>query len=101
MSEATAGTRMCPHCAEIVKADAVVCEHCGRDLGDKLRRNPGVTVSAIGIGLVALSCTLAYLLGITDRNSIMNLCWGVGVLVFLGGILMRLIATMDHEDNAI
>lgn len=24
--------KKCPHCAEIVKADANVCKHCGRDL---------------------------------------------------------------------
>lgn len=23
----------CPYCAELVKAEAVVCKHCGRDIG--------------------------------------------------------------------
>lgn len=25
--------KKCPHCAEYVKREAVVCKHCGRDLG--------------------------------------------------------------------
>jgi len=24
--------KKCPHCAELVKREAVVCKHCGRDL---------------------------------------------------------------------
>lgn len=26
------GVRRCPYCAEQVKAEAIVCKHCGRDL---------------------------------------------------------------------
>lgn len=26
-------TKKCPYCAEYVKADAIVCKHCGRTLG--------------------------------------------------------------------
>jgi len=25
-------TKRCPHCAEIIKEDAIVCKHCGREL---------------------------------------------------------------------
>lgn len=30
-------TKRCPHCAELVKTEATVCRHCGRDLQN---RNP-------------------------------------------------------------
>jgi hypothetical protein len=26
------GNRKCPHCAEVIKAEASVCKHCGRDV---------------------------------------------------------------------
>jgi hypothetical protein len=26
------GFRKCPHCAEFVRPDAIVCKHCGRDI---------------------------------------------------------------------
>jgi hypothetical protein len=29
----TGDTKKCPYCAEYVKADAIVCKHCGRTLG--------------------------------------------------------------------
>lgn len=32
-------TKKCPHCAEFVKFEAMVCKHCGRDLP-----LPGVTI---------------------------------------------------------
>lgn len=31
-AESTAGTRKCPFCAELVKGEAKICKHCGKDL---------------------------------------------------------------------
>lgn len=31
-------SRKCPHCAEIVKAEAKVCRYCGRDIAQSLDR---------------------------------------------------------------
>jgi len=31
------GHRKCPFCAELIKAEAIVCKHCGRDLPEEDR----------------------------------------------------------------
>lgn len=28
--------RKCPHCAEWIKGEAMVCKHCGRDVGTRM-----------------------------------------------------------------
>ena len=32
--------KTCPHCAETVKIQAVVCKHCGQRLGNVIEKNP-------------------------------------------------------------
>jgi hypothetical protein len=34
-SQATAGTKKCPKCAEYVKVEATLCKHCGSELAAK------------------------------------------------------------------
>jgi hypothetical protein len=65
-------TRPCPFCAELVKGTAVVCRHCGRDLGGGGAPAPnGLAVAALVLGiigavsgLVPLFFWLAFILGV-------------------------------------
>lgn len=36
---ATQGRVPCPHCAELIKAEARICRFCQREVGDQLRQN--------------------------------------------------------------
>jgi hypothetical protein len=40
--------RSCPHCAEFIKPQAVVCKHCGRDVPS----NPSARTRAPRVGLI-------------------------------------------------
>lgn len=58
-------TQLCPHCAEEVKAEAIVCKHCGRQL-KTAKKSPILT--ALGVfGLFwALLSILLFATGATE-----------------------------------
>ncbi len=37
------GGRSCPHCAERIRREAVICRFCGRDVGPGALATPGTT----------------------------------------------------------
>ena len=81
----TPDTKQCPFCAETIKADAVVCRFCNRDLKSRVslsqpppasqfpakqqpnKRNPFVTILAAS-GLFLILCVCGLVLAGTPRN---------------------------------
>jgi hypothetical protein len=57
----SADTKKCPHCAELVKAQAVVCRYCGRDIGSAttaMNASGVVTASSLDEDFEALRALL-------------------------------------------
>lgn len=60
-ASASEGTKLCPFCAEPIKAAAIRCKHCGADLavsqaGPVRKSEPRTGIRVIGIVLFALVC---------------------------------------------
>lgn len=71
-------TRKCPHCEELIQADAQRCRHCGRNINaEKItpikkdaKNKTNVVVSVIGIVIVLIICGLIYRLVIDAEKGI-------------------------------
>lgn len=77
-SEASGKLRKCPYCVELVKVEAIVCKHCGKDLP---ANNPEKTTDKnpnnlpplpIFLGVMAVSILLMFVMasGLTYLNGL-------------------------------
>ena len=80
-------TKKCPFCGEKIPIDTVKCSYCGEPLNPSEHlKNPKLTIFG---GFLVIIGFLLFLIGLLTFTPQMG---GVGIFMFIGGIILSIIA---------